>query len=84
MLSHLFVHNGKVIRRQRRGVPIGLECVPQLANLYGYAIESEWVEQNGSSNVMIWRYIDDIFFLAGPDAEKPGVGLPKEEDYGRQ
>jgi hypothetical protein len=83
MLSHLFVHNGKVIRRQRRGVPMGLECAPQLANLYGYAIESEWVEQNGSSNVMSWRYIDDIF-VAGPDAEKPGVGLPTEEDYGMQ
>jgi len=26
MLLHLFVENGGVIRRQERGVPMGLEC----------------------------------------------------------
>ena len=81
MMSHLFVHNGAVLRRQCRGVPMGLECSPQLANLYGYAVESMWVQRTTPRNIMAYRYIDDII-VAGEDAEHPGKGLPAEEEYG--
>ena len=83
MLSHLYVENGDKVRRQVRGVPMGLECSPQLANLYGYAVESAWVvgKQPQPTNLIMRRYIDDII-IAGEHAELPGVGLPSEEEYG--
>ena len=81
MLSHLFVENGGVLRKQERGVPMGLECSPQLANVYGYSVESTWVDRSQPSNLLMRRYIDDII-VAGQDALRPGVGLPSEEEYG--
>ena len=80
MLMHLFVENGGVVRRQERGVPMGLECSPQLANLYGYAVESAWIDSRRVSNLLSRRFIDDIY-VAGPMAMVPGEGLPLEEDY---
>ena len=56
-----------MIRRQCKGIPMGLECAPQLANLFGYRVESRWVETANPTNVMSRRFIDDIF-VAGPEA----------------
>jgi len=81
MLANLYAVNGGVVRKQQRGVPMGLECSPQLANLYTYAVESAWVDRVGPTNVLMRRYIDDIIVM-GPDARCPGRGLPSEEDYG--
>jgi hypothetical protein len=81
MLSHLFVNNGGTLRRQVRGVPMGLECSPQLANVFCYAVESKWVDHGGNPGELTRRYIDDIF-SAGKDALKPGLGFPSEEAYG--
>jgi hypothetical protein len=81
MLDNLFILNGGILRKQVRGVPMGLNCAGQLANAYGYAVESRWVDaQPHPSSVMSRRYIDDII-TAGPNALQPGVGLPSEEDY---
>ena len=82
MLSNLYVENGGTLRKQERGVPMGLECSPQLANTYGYAVESIWVdEMRTPTNVLMRRYIDDII-IAGFDATKEGVGLPSQQQYG--
>jgi hypothetical protein len=81
MLGHLYVLNGTKLRQQEKGVPMGLECAPQLANLYGYSVESQWVQDTSPSNVMHRRFIDDIF-VAGEHALEPGRGIPSEEAYG--
>ena len=81
MLGHLYVRNGDKLRRQSKGVPMGLECAPQMANLYGYGVESQWVDQSKPNNIMQRRYIDDIF-VAGEHAMEPGTGIPSEEMYG--
>jgi len=81
MLANLYAVNGGVVRRQQRGVPMGLECSPQLANLYAYAVESAWVDRVAPTNVLMRRYIDDIIVM-GPDALVPGRGLPAEVEYG--
>eukprot|EP00667_Euglena_gracilis_P000109 EG_transcript_109 len=83
MLANLYAVNGGVVRKQQKGVPMGLECSPQLANLYAYAVESRWVDRTAPTNVLMRRYIDDIIVM-GPDALTPGKGLPTEEDYGMQ
>jgi hypothetical protein len=81
MLDNLFILNGGVLRKQVKGVPMGLNCAGQLANAYGYAVESRWVDaQPHPPSVMSRRYIDDII-TAGPRALQPGVGLPSEDDY---
>ena len=59
---------------------MGLECAPQLANLYGYSVEAEWVAKHNPTTSLARRFIDDIF-VAGPDALHPGRGLPSEGDY---
>ena len=59
---------------------MGLECSPQLANLYGYAVESTWVDQGGRAGPLARRFIDDII-VGGPNALVPGLGLPSEDDY---
>ena len=80
LLSNLYTLNGECFRRQVKGLPMGLECSPQMANLYGYAIEAQWVDSKQPQNMLAKRYIDDIF-VAGPDAMTPGRGIPSEEEY---
>ena len=59
---------------------MGLECAGQMANLYAYAIESEWVDRTKPSTLLAKGAIDDIF-VAGTDALCPGLAIPTEEDY---
>jgi hypothetical protein len=80
LLSNLYTLNGDCFRRQVKGLPMGLECSPQMANLYGYAIEAQWVDSKQPNIVLVKRYIDDIF-VAGADAPNPGSGIPSEDDY---
>ena len=80
ILGNLYALNGGVIRRQAKGVPMGLECSPQLTNLYAYSVESVWVDTAKPDNLLMMRFIDDILIM-GNEALTPGVGLPSEEDY---
>jgi hypothetical protein len=59
---------------------MGLECSPQLANLYAYSVESVWVDTAKPDNLLMMRFIDDILIM-GNGATTPGVGLPSEEAY---
>ena len=77
MLDNLYILNGGILRKQVKGVPMGLNCAGQLANAYGYAVESRGVDSGRPNNVISRRYIDDIF-VAGEGALQPGVGLPSE------
>ena len=77
MLDNLFVLYAGILRRQVKGVPMGLNCSGQLANLYGYSVESAWVDLTSPSNLFSRRYIDDIF-VAGTASMQPGAGLPTE------
>ena len=58
---------------------MGLECSPQLANLYTYSVESFSVDTAKPDNLLMMRFIDDILIM-GNEALTPGVGLPSEED----
>jgi hypothetical protein len=80
MLDNLYIQNGGTLRRQVKGVPMGLNCSGQMANAYGYAVESRWVDAKKPNGTLFRRYIDDIF-VAGPMAMQPGEGLPAEADY---
>jgi hypothetical protein len=80
MLDNLYILNGGILRKQVKGLPMGLNCAGQLANAYGYAVESRWVDTRKSNNIMSRRYIDDIF-VAGEAALQPGLGLPSEDEY---
>ena len=81
MLVTLYAVNGGVVRKQQRGVPMGLECSLQPPNLYAYAVEWAWVERTNPTNVLMRRYIDDIIVM-GPDALTPSKGLPTKEEQG--
>jgi hypothetical protein len=83
MLDNLYINNGGIVRKQVKGVPMGLNCAGQMANAYGYSVESQWVDACQPNNIMSRRYIDDIF-VAGQKALQPGQGLPSEDDYKMQ
>ena len=80
MLDNLYINNGGIVRKQVKGVPMGLNCAAQMANAYGYSVESLWVDAQQPKNIMMRRYIDGIF-VAGEKALLPGQGLPSEDDY---
>ena len=56
------------IRGQSRGLPMGGKCSAELANLYCYAVEAEYIDsliQNDRLDeakkwFFTWRYIDDL------------------------
>ena len=56
------------VRRQREGLPMGGKASSELANLYCYAVESQFIDQLIKEGKMVeakswfhtWRYIDDL------------------------
>ena len=72
-LSHCYITNGEECRRQIRGIPMGISPSPQLANLYCYSVEREFVMRTPSPSWLNCRYLDDLF-VVDP--------IPSEEDYG--
>jgi hypothetical protein len=68
-----FIKNGSKIRRQVRGIPMGTNCAPLLANLYLYSYESDWIQKMSTTNLqqargfhLSFRYIDDLLSLDNP------------------
>ena len=61
-------HDQGQIRRQVRGLPMGGKCSAELANLYCYAVEAEFIDHLIENNRLdeakkwffTWRYIDDL------------------------
>ena len=71
-----FINNGGVLRKQIRGIPMGTNCGPLLANLYLYAYESSFIDrlqslselgkETARSFHMTFRLIDDVFSVGNP------------------
>ena len=75
LMANLYVYNGGQLLQQTKGLPMGVEPAPQLANLACYAREARFAEKMGADwKGWICRFIDDCF-VAGED-------FPSEEDYG--
>lgn len=74
LLANVYVLNGKVMKRQVIGIPMGTNCAPNLANLYLYSYESEFInrlEAKRGRDVaaqfhMSFRYIDDTLSVDNP------------------
>jgi hypothetical protein len=68
LVQNTFVVNGRKVRRQRRGIPMGTNCGPVLVNLYLYRYESMFIDKCLADPVlkdraadfhMSFRFIDD-------------------------
>jgi hypothetical protein len=74
LIMNTYVMNGEVLKRQVVGIPMGTNCAPNLANLYLYAYESEFIDRLvsiGKINVaksfhMTFRLIDDTLSIDNP------------------
>jgi hypothetical protein len=81
LLNYLIHHNytcngvdGKV-RRQIKGMPMGMPAAPQIANLACYPVEKAHAYSLGKGmSFAVCRYIDDLY--------SAGVPLPPPEAYG--
>ena len=72
-LDHCYITNGGECRRQIRGILMGISPSPQLANLYCYSVERDFVLRADSSSWLNCRYLDDLFVIDP---------IPSEEEYG--
>ena len=70
-----FTFNGGKVRRQIRGMPMGMPAAPQIANLSCYPVEKIHSYNLGPEKTMtVTRYIDDFW--------SSGVPLPPQDAYG--
>jgi len=81
LLTHLvtnnFTCNGGKVRRQIKGMPMGMPAAPQIANLACYPVEKAHAYALGPGNsLVVCRYIDDLY--------SAGVPLPPQEAYGME
>ena len=81
LLTHLvtnnFTCNGGKVRRQIKGMPMGMPVAPQIANLASYPVEKAHAYALGPGNsLVVCRYIDDLY--------SAGVPLPPQEAYGME
>jgi hypothetical protein len=77
-LSTAYTVNGGKVRRQVRGMPMGIPHAPQMANLACYVVERDHVLRTKESG-LICRYIDD-FIVSGctpPPQEAYGMAYSK-------
>ena len=82
LITENYIWNGKELRKQVIGIPMGSPVSPHLANLFRYVVEAEFVEDliaKGQTALAqacehTYGYIDDLCTLEGP--------LPSEELYG--
>jgi hypothetical protein len=73
-LENCFVTNGATVRRQTKGIPMGISPSPQLANIFCYITEKQFVYSSPAVPRSInCRYLDDLF-VVDP--------IPSEEQYG--
>ena len=82
LITENYIWNGKELRKQVIGIPMGSPVSPHLANLFRYVVEAEFVEDliaKGQTALAqacehTYGYIDDLCTFEGP--------LPSEELYG--
>jgi len=75
LIFNSFTYNGGSVRRQIKGMPMGIPAAPQIANLACYPVERDHAYRLGpGKSLTVCRYIDDFW--------SSGVPLPPEEAYG--
>ena len=82
LITDNHIWNGKELRRQKVGIPMGSPVSPHLANLFRYVVEAGFVEEllakgqrkEAEACAYTFGYIDDLCTFDGP--------LPTEEQYG--
>ena len=74
-LQNCFVVNGATLRRQIKGIPMGISPSPQLANIFCYVVERQFMYATTSlpTRNLNCRYLDDVF-VVDP--------MPSEDEYG--
>jgi hypothetical protein len=90
LVTNIFVVCGNDVYRQEKGIPMGTDCAPFLANLYLYARESKWIDGLRQSKVQkdkelatkmkdTSRYLDDLLAIndGGTMTEKWGKIYPE-------
>ena len=78
-LATAYTVNGGKVRRQCKGMPMGIPHAPQMANLACYTVEKQHVLTSQQQHGHIMRYIDD-FFVSGtmpPPADAYGMEYSK-------
>lgn len=83
IIDNAYVSFGGVIFRQTKGVPMGGNCSPMMADLTLTVMEHKYVIQTGYANQMrlqhISRYIDDILCVGCPNFAEIALQIyPKE------
>ena len=71
LLDNTFVIFGNSCFRQEIGIPMGTDCAPFIANLFLYAYEFQWIDEQVKNKKFdlltkfkgCCRYIDDIFLI---------------------
>ena len=74
LIDNIYIENGGRLRKQRRGMPMGTNCAPVLANLYLYWYESRFIDRLYDSEGALaaslfhasFRYIDDVLSVDNP------------------
>ena len=82
MENHIW--NGKELRRQVIGIPMGSPVSPHLANLYRYVVEARFVEEllaKGQRQLALacehtYAFIDDLLTFEGPLSTEEHYGIP--------
>ena len=77
LITHNFTCNGGKVRRQIKGMPMGMPAAPQIANLACYPVEKVHAYALGPGrSLVVCRYIDDLY--------SAGVPFPPQEAYGME
>ena len=75
LIQHNYTCNGGHIKRQIKGMPMGMPAAPQIANLACYPVEKAHAYALGPGRCLtVTRFIDDFW--------SSGVPLPPQEAYG--
>ncbi len=75
LVDNIYVTFGDKVFRQVKGIPMGTDCAPFLANLFCYSYEYEWIDKQVkqknfhvlSSFKACCRYIDDLLTINNYD-----------------
>ena len=63
LIDNIYITVGQNTFRQIIGIPMGTDCVLRTANLYLYAIESNYIKHLMSNNLTIARKLSDISMI---------------------
>ena len=77
LVNNTYIQKGDVIFRQKKGIPMGTNCAPQMANLMCHDIEHSFLSnQEALGNLhhmrdsVFMRFIDDLLVMNCPMFEK--------------